>query len=650
VTTAPYGTWSSPITAAMVAGSAVSLSEPWIEDGVVYWLERRPEEGGRGVVVRGGPFDDARDVTPAGFNVRTKVHEYGGGAYFVHRGVLFFSNFEDQRLYRQEAGADPVAITADTDGRHRYADGRMLGDGRTIVCVRERHEGSGRPDEVLNELVVLGSDGSTEPTVVASGRDFYAAPRPSPDGSTLCWLEWDLPWMPWDGTELWIAAIGADGSLSDRRRVAGAVPGEAIVSPAWSPAGELHFVSDRTGWWNLYRARADDVRPLSKMDAEFGWPMWVFGESPFAFLSDGRIACLWEQGGVQHVSVLDPESGELIDLDLPHSAIQGPYLVAAGSQIVFIGGAPTIPEQVVSLDFGTRAVEVLAASADVEIEPGYLTEPVAIEFPTDGGVTAHALFYPPRNRDFTAPDGELPPLIVASHGGPTGESVASFDLEIQYYTSRGFAVVDVNYGGSTGFGREYRERLYGQWGVVDTVDCINAAKHLAAEGLVDGSRLCVRGGSAGGYTTLCALTFHDDFAAGASYYGIADLVPFATGDTHKFESRYEHMLVGPWPEAEELYSARSPINFVDRLSCPVIVLQGAEDEVVPPTQAELMVNALRAKGLPYAYLLFEGEQHGFRKAENIARSIEAEVSFYAAVFGFALGDQVEPVEIHNLRH
>ena len=563
----------------------------------------------------------------------------------MHRGVVFSSNFTDQRLYRHDPGQTPTPITPETDGRVRYADGRVTSDGMRMICVRERHEDDG----VVNEIVSIPTDGSGDASIVVGGRDFFSTPRISPDGAKLAWLTWDLPYLPWDGSELWVADLDPTGAVSGERLVAGKAATESIFQPEWGPDGVLHFVSDRTGWWNLYREVDGEVHAICPMDAEFGWPQWVFGVSTYAFLDDGRIACIWTRNGEQHVSVIDPRTGELLDLDLPYDAIDYPFIAAEGQTIAFVGGSTDTPPQVVVLDFLARSVDVLKESEEITVEPSFLSAPRAIEFPTDGGLTAHAFFYPPASKDFVGPVDERPPLIVMSHGGPTSAVSAEFDMATRFWTSRGFAVVDVNYGGSTGYGRAYRERLNGNWGVVDTMDCINAATYLTAQGEVDGGRLLIRGGSAGGYTTLCALTFHDDFAAGASYFGISDLEPFAKpGGTHKFESRYEHTLVGPYPEAAELYRARSPIHFVDMISCPMILLQGAEDEVVPPAQSEVMVDALKAKGLPYAYLLFEGEQHGFRKAENIVRSLEAELSFYAQILGFAPGDPIEPVAIANL--
>jgi dipeptidyl aminopeptidase/acylaminoacyl peptidase len=643
---APYGTWRSPISAEMVSVGGVTLSKPWLEDGSVYWQESRPAEGGRSVLMLGDPFSEPVEVTPPGLNVRTTVHEYGGGAYLIHRGTVFFSNFADQRLYRQELGGDPVAITPESGGRDRYADGRVTPDGRWLICVRERHPDPDEPSGVTNELVAIPPEGSAEPVTIRSGRDFYSTPRISSDGSTLCWLEWDLPWMPWDGCELFVAELGGDATLEHVRQVAGRAGEESIFQPAWSPAGDLHLISDRTGWWNLYRERDGQVQALHPAEAEFGWPQWVFGMTAFGFLGDGRIACLWERDGVQHVAVLDPESGELIDLDVPHTALR-PWLDVEGDRVAFVGGGPSIPDQVVLLDVTARSIDVLTTSSSVDVDEGYFSVPRQIEFPTEDGLTAFAHLYPPRNRDATGADGERPPLIVMSHGGPTSEATPGFSLEMQFWTSRGFAVVDVNYGGSSGFGRDYRQRLNGYWGIVDTADCINAARWLAEQGEVDGDRLLITGGSAGGYTTLCAVTMHDGFAAGTSYYGLADLESFVKGGTHKFESRYLFKLVGPYPEDAERYRSRSPINFTDGISCPMLLLQGAEDRVVPPDQAEIMVEALKRKALPYAYLLFEGEQHGFRKAESTTRALEAELSFYAQVLGFER-DDVPTLHIENL--
>jgi dipeptidyl aminopeptidase/acylaminoacyl peptidase len=644
-TTAPYGSWASPISAELVAAGGVSLDEVRVAGGHLYWVEGRPLEGGRQVVCRARPGGAAEDLVPEGFNARTRVHEYGGGAYAVAGGTLFFSNFADQRLYRLDPGAGgprPVTPEPPAPAAHRYADACPTPDGRRLVCVRERHDGG----EVVNELVAVPVDGGGPPVVLAAGRDFYATPRVSPDGRRLAWLEWDHPNMPWDGTELKLAELAGDALAGDPVTVAGG-PGESVFQPAWRPDGVLHLVSDRTGWWNLYRVGPDrELEPLCPAEEEFGHPQWVFGMSTYAFLPGDRIACIHGRGPMQRLGILDP-GGSLTDLDLPFTAFSPPQLHAAGDRLACLAGAPGRATAVVLIDPAGGQVEVLRSSEDRELDPGYLTEPEPIEFPTEGGRTAHALYYPPANQDVQGPEGQRPPLLVASHGGPTAGVTSSLHVGYQFFTSRGIAVVDVDYGGSTGYGRAYRQRLDGQWGIVDVDDCAAAARHLAGRGEVDPDRLAIRGGSAGGYTTLCALTFRDDFAAGASYYGVADAAALAR-DTHKFESRYLDRLIGPWPEAEATYRERSPIHFTDRLSCPVILLQGLEDQVVPPAQAELMAAALEAKGIPYAYLPFEGEQHGFRQAAHIRRALEAELYFYGRVFGFDLADPVEPVPIAHL--
>ena len=647
MTVVPFGAWPSPITAEMLATAGVALGEARLDDGIVYWTEMRPTEGGRGVVCKGDPHTAPVDVTPEGFDARTRVHEYGGGAYTVHRGTVYFSNRPDARLYRQPDGGAPESITPDTEGAHRYADGTITPDGRWWIGVRERHDLG--PAGVVNELIAVPTDGSVQPHVLATGRDFYSSPRVAPDGGRLAWLEWDLPWMPWDGTELFAAALSGDAELGDPARVAGRVGEESIWDPEWSPTGDLVFASDRSGWWNLERVRDGERRVLHAAEAEFGYPQWVMGEHSFGFLSDGRIVCMYDRDARTSIAVLDPETGELTDLDLPYDALHGePGLDVAGSTIVFTAGSPTRPDELVWLDFSARSVDVIRTSMDAPVDDAYFSVPEAIEFPTDGDRTAHALFYPPANPDATGPDHARPPLIVLAHGGPTGHTTAAFDLGMQFWTSRGFAIVDVNYGGSTGYGREYRQRLNGMWGVVDLQDCVNAARFLVDRGDVDGDRIVVRGGSAGGYVVMCGLTFTDVFAAGASYFGIADLVPFADGDTHKFESRYVHTMIGPWPEAEDTYRARSPINFTDLLSTPMLVLQGAEDEVVPPSQAELIVAVLERKHIPHAYLLYEGEGHGFRKAETIANARNAELSFYGQILGFEPAGDVPKLAIADL--
>jgi dipeptidyl aminopeptidase/acylaminoacyl peptidase len=617
VTSVPFGSWPSPIAAAAVARAGVRLGEPALgEDGSAWWLERRPLESGRTALVREG-----EDVIPPEFNVRTRVHEYGGGAWLLHGETVFFSHWDDQRLYRLDPGGSPVPVTP--EGPYRYADGRALPDGSAIVCVRETH-GDGEP---VNDLVRIPADGSGPPEPIASGRDFYATPRPSPDGRALCWLCWDHPNMPWDGCELWVAG----------RRVAGG-PDESIWQPEWSPSGELHWVSDRTGWWNLY----SEAGRLTDERAELGVPQWQFGGATYAFLEDGTIACVRIERAVARLHLL--RDGRLDDVGLPYTSFGYPCLRAGGQRLIFVAASPEQEPAVVRWSETEGATELRRAS-DEPLDRALVSIPRAIEFESAGGRTAHAFYYPPVNPGFEGPDGERPPLLVQIHGGPTAYAAPELDPATLFWTTRGVGVVDVNYGGSTGFGRDYRNLLRGTWGIVDVEDCIAAARHLAAEGDADGNRLAIHGGSAGGYTTLCALAFHPDaFGAGASYYGVADAATLAR-DTHKFESRYLDRLIGPWPEAEELYFERSPINFADRIRVPVLLLQGLEDDVVPPAQAEEMAAALRNSGVPHAVLMFEGEQHGFRRAETIIRSLEAELSFYGQVFGFQPADEIEEVQL-----
>jgi dipeptidyl aminopeptidase/acylaminoacyl peptidase len=648
-TVAPYGTWSSPISAEMVAQAGVRLSAPWIEDGVVWWLEGRAAEGGRVALVRRDPDGSRVDAVPEDFNVRTSVHEYGGGAYCIRRGVAYCSNFDDQRLYRIQPGAEPVPITPDVpERRHRYADGRIIEDGRLWIGVRERHAESDRSVDVVNELVAVPTDGSTEPRVIVDGRDFYSSPRISPDGRRLCFLAWNLPWMPWDGCELHVADVAPDGAVTNVAHVAGSDGTESIWQPEWSPGGDLVFVSDRSGWWNLERIRDGERRALYPVEAEFGYPAWVFGLQSFAFVDDGRLVCGYEAGGFTRFGLVDPESGTLDRLDVGLDSWRSPYLVAERGDAVVVAGSSTEPTQVARIEIASGRRETLRTSLEAPIPIEYVSMPQAIEFPTEGGLTAHAFFYPPTNPDYEATRDEAPPLVVESHGGPTDAAVAVFSLGVQYWTSRGFGLVDVDYGGSTGYGRAYRERLNGQWGVVDLQDCVHAARYLVERGEADPERLLITGGSAGGYTTICALTFTDVFAAGTTYFGVADLEQFTGGETHKFELKYEHTLVGPYPERADLYRERSPIHFTDRIQTPMLVLQGADDRVVPPAQAELIVAALRERGIPHAYLLYEGEGHGFRKAENIIGSLEAELSFYAQVLGFEPAGSIPKLEIDNI--
>jgi dipeptidyl aminopeptidase/acylaminoacyl peptidase len=636
----PYGSWKSPITSELAA-SATQLTEVTVRAGETYWRELRPEERGRFTIMKQATDGRIMELTPSPFNARTTVHEYGGGSFVLADDVVYFSNFSDQRVYRLEHGMEPQPVTPTAN--MRYADGVMDQHRGRMICVREDHSLSDQ--NAVNTIASLDLDEKDCGEVLVSGNDFYSSPRLNPEGSRLAWITWNHTNMPWDGTELFVAEVNTDGSLGRLQLIAGGL-NESVLQPEWSPSGVLHFVSDRTGWWNLYRWNGKGVEPLHDMRAEFGRPDWVFGLSTYAWMSPERIICAYTTKGTWNLAELNTTSLEFKQIENPYSEIW--YLHAESGCATFLAGSPTVPDSVVRYDVATQQFSVVYHSRSQAIDPNYMSVPQAIEFPTTNGLKAHAFFYAPRNRDFTAPESERPPLIVISHGGPTAATSATLSLAVQFWTTRGFAVVDVNYGGSTGYGREYRQRLYGQWGVVDVDDCVSAADYLVKARLADINRLAIRGGSAGGYTTLCALTFRDVFKAGASYYGVSDL-EVLDKETHKFESHYNVKLIGPYPERRDLYWERSPIHFADRISCPMIIFQGLEDKIVTPSQAELMVQALRAKGLPYAYLAFEGEQHGFRRKENIKRAREAELYFYSRIFGFELADHLEPVKIENFK-
>lgn len=650
---APFGSWSSPVDAAAVARTGRRLAFPALAgDGAVWWLEGRPSEGGRAVLMRRPPGGDPEAAVGEATNVRTRVHEYGGGAWcLVEPERFLFVEFADQRIYSQRLGEEPVAISPEppSPGALRYADLRPTRDGLGVVCVRERDREGGEP---ANEIVLLPVDGAGEPRVLASGRDFYSFPRLSPDGGWLAWTCWDHPNMPWDGTELWVAPLADSG---EERLVAGGAE-ESVFQPEWSPDGHLHFASDRDGWWNLYRAgdpggqlsgEEGTLVQMTEEQADFAHPQWLFGGATFGFLDSGAIVCVRTRGAEEQLALLQPSGWEPADLGLAFTDFGFPALSVRGERVAFAAASPETETAVVVHDVASGETEVVRTSSDEPVDPAYVSRPQPIEFPTGEGETAYGFYYPPANPEFEAPDGERPPLIVESHGGPTSHVTPALSREFVYWTSRGFGVVDVNYRGSSGYGRAYRNRLRGEWGVVDSEDCVRAALHLAERGEVDGGRLAIRGGSAGGYATLCALTFHDAFAAGASYYGVADAESLA-GDTHKFESRYLDLLIGPYPEQAELYRERSPINHVDRLQVPVILFQGLEDRVVPPNQAEQMAAALERNGVPHAYLPFEGEQHGFRKAETNIRCLESELYFYGRIMGFEPAGDPAPVEITGL--
>ena len=696
-TVAPYGTWTSPISAQTVAAQGLRLGFVALDGEDIYWLEGRPHEGGRNALVKRSADGAIADVTPRDHNVRTRVHEYGGGAYVVSKGVVYYSNFVDQRIYRiagstppfSARGAEPGLRTwggsrgaetprdADPPERSRgaetprdadppepitaegnwfYADAAIDERRQRLICVREHHSRQGH--EPVTTLVSIPLDqsavgsGQSAGEIIASGYDFYSTPRLSPDGSQLAWLSWRHPQMPWDGTELWVAAVSDAGTLVDPALVAGG-PHESIYQPGWSPHGMLHFASDRTGWWSLYKCEVRSAKfeaqpvlwqPID--EAEFGRPQWLFGWATWAFADERHMVATYAHRGRWTLATIDTEAGTLTSVPTRLEPLE--WLTATPTHAVYVAASPDTPPSVARTNLVTGETEMLRSSSTLTLDRLHISVPEAIEFPTEDGVTAHAFYYPPRSAKFSALADDRPPLIVISHGGPTTQTKAVLDLQVQYWTSRGFAVVDVNYGGSSGYGREYRQRLNWHWGIVDVDDSINAAKHLVEQGRADPDRLIIRGGSAGGYTTLAALAFHPEvFRSGASYYGVSDVEALAK-DTHKFESHYLDTMIGPYPAAKDVYRARSPIHFVDRLSCALILFQGLEDKVVPPDQSEKMADAVRAKGLPVAYLAFEGEQHGFRRAETIIRCLEAELYFHGAVFGFTPAGPLTPIDIDNL--
>jgi dipeptidyl aminopeptidase/acylaminoacyl peptidase len=637
-TISAYGSWPSPLPANLLAESSLRLGDVRTVGTRVYWLEGRPQEKGRGVVMTQLPGEQPQTCTPAEINVRTRVYEYGGAPYAVDSQHLFVCSDQDGRIYFAEHGQTFVPISP--EGSFRYGDLHVCANSSWLMAVREDFSVAGK--EPSSALVLLDWKVKAS-AVLTSGYDFYASPRVSPDGKQLAWLCWNHPNMPWDGCELWLADLSKQGTISNLKRIAGGEK-ESITQIEWSPGGLLYFVSDRHGYWNLFRTTAEGIQSLCPKNAEFGRPHWVFYQSSFAFESEYQLLCSYIEQGVGKLARLDLERGILEDLPVPFTDFN--YLQMGDRGLVMLAASPTCPATVVVLNGKTLQTEMIQSSSAISLDQAYISQAQTIEFVSENGRTAHAFYYAPCNPEYQGNPGEKPPLLVKSHGGPTAATSNAFRLSIQYWTSRGFAVVDVNYGGSTGYGREYREQLNGSWGVVDVDDCLHAAKYLVDKGLADVQRLAISGGSAGGYTTLCALTFRDYFRAGASYYGIGDLEALHA-DTHKFESRYDERLIGPYSTSKELYHQRSPINFAEKLSCPVIFFQGLEDKVVPPAQSETMVNALKEKGIPVAYLAFEGEQHGFRHARNIQRAVETELTFYGKIFGFTPADPAEDFEIFN---
>jgi dipeptidyl aminopeptidase/acylaminoacyl peptidase len=644
---APYGSWRSPITSALIVEQSIGLSEVRRDGDEIYWLEARPQERGRNVVVRWrGAGKPAQEINPRPYNARNRAHEYGGGAWAVSRGLLYFSNFADGRLYRQDgAAAQPQPLTPAPrilERDWRYADGLVDRGRKRWIGVREDHTARNRqyPENSIVAVALTGA-GSDPGRVLASGHDFFSSPRLSPDGRRLAWLAWDHPNMPWTGTVLYMAALGADGMPIGAPVAIAGGPKESLYQPEWSPDGKALFVvSDRSGWWNLHRCALDGgaPRPVAAISAEFARAQWQFGMSSYAFAGRDRIIAAYSKGGIGRLARLDLATGKLEPLDLPFTEFASVQADGRG-RVLFCAGAPHLPAAVVRLDLGTGHHEILKQSTEVAQDPAVSRCFAAmrpIRFRTKGGKQAYGLFYPPSNPGYAAPKGEKPPLVVKCHGGPTSAASSSLDLRIHYWTSRGIAVLDLNYGGSTGYGREYRDRLHLKWGVVDVDDAVNGAKFLARQGWADGRRAVITGGSAGGFTALAALTFRDHFQAGASHYGISDIAALAE-ETHKFEAHYMDWLIGPYPQTKARYRARSPIFHAKQLTRPVIFFQGSEDRIVPPNQTEKMVETLRRKGIEVGYLLFSGEGHGFRQAANIQRALDAELYFYSfALFGTKL--------------
>lgn len=633
-----FGEWKSPITSSLIATSAIGLAETYREGNVLYWTEMRPNEGGRQAIVMRDENRNVEDVIAAPFSARSRVHEYGGGAFTVIGRVIYFSNMADQRLYRVEPGGEPVAVTAES--KRRFADGTIDKTGSWMIAVCENHEKAG--SEAVNTLVRIDLK-TGEVKDVVSGADFYASPRLSPDGKSIAWISWHHPSMPWDETELWLSSVDGAGNLAQPKKIAGTA-GESINEPRWSPKGELFYVSDLSQWWNLYRyENGGRSVPVHESESEFTGPLWGLGISSYGFLNDHEIIAAHVIKGVWFLGRLDLNSGFLKRIDVPFSEIR--QVRVSGQKVSFLAAAPDEPWTLIEWDRPTDEFKRVKTAFRVDVPTTFFSSPSAVQFDTARG-KSYGFYYPPCNPDHENKN-EAPPLLVVSHGGPTGACSTNLNLGYQFWTSRGFAVLDVNYGGSTGYGTQYRRRLNGQWGIVDVEDCIAGANHLVAQKLADPKRLIIRGGSAGGFTTLAALTFHKVFSAGASHYGVSDIELLAK-DTHKFESKYDSTLIGPYPQRKDLFVERSPIHYVDQISCPLILLQGLEDKVVPPNQAEKMYLAVKKRGIPVAYVTFAGEDHGFRKKESIERALNSELYFYSKIFNFVPADKIEPIQIDNL--
>ncbi len=624
-TPTPFGSWPSPLGARDVAAASLSLAYATAHGGRLYWTESRPQERGRSVLVTETSDGAIEDVTGSNANVRSRVHEYGGRAYGVADGEIVFCEFADQRLYVQRADSAPRALTPDG---YRYADFATASDGRTFFAVREDHSAPGEP---VNAVVALDVDVESAGRVLFDRSDFVAYPRPSADGR-IAFIAWNHPNMPWDATTLYVARLGAEG-LEDLRVVAGgpAAAAESVLEPVWDGDGTLYFLSDRSGYWNLYRWKDGSTEAVTAIDADFGGPLWNLGASTYALTGDGRALARICRNAVDQLALVDLASGHLTDLALPFVSF-GSVGVLDTEHGFAIAAAETAPHALITFSLRDGTHRVVRTAGSAPLAPDFVSRAEPIRFPTRPGADgvpreAHAFFHPPCNPGCSSPKEAKPPLLVLVHGGPTAHAAPALSPPIQYWTTRGFAVVNVNYGGSSGFG---------------------AVDYLVAQGRVDGARVAIRGGSAGGFTVLAGLAFTRRFTAGINYFGVADLESLAA-DTHKFESRYLDRLVAPLPDGLATYRARSPIHHLEALDAALITFQGDEDLAVPPAQSRGIVAAVRARGKPVAYLEFQGEQHGFRRAENIVRALEAELYFLGRIFGFTPADAIEPVPIDNLQ-
>lgn len=633
---APYGSFTSPISAELVAKGSRGIRQILIDDNdEMYWIEGRPEEKGRAVAVK---YSGRKDVLPSSYYIRTTVHEYGGKCTAIHEGTIYFSNFADQNIYKLAQTGVVTRVT--NTSVLRFGDFVVHPNGKWLYSVMEDHS---NPVDVQNSVVKVNLEtGDIEK--IAAGHDFYAAPRLSPDGNRIAYIFWDTPNMPWDKTELWIGDLNQNGLIESEKKITG-LENESVVEPSWSPQGVLYFVSDRNGYWNLYN---EENEAICEMNADFSAPIWVLGNKSYTFISINNkphIAAIYTEKAIDSLALINLETNSFKKIPLEFNTLTDVTLKK--QNLVLLAKSPTELQQIIEIDPISNQVTVLVAPEPLNIDPSFFSSPEVIEFPSLNEKNAFAFFYPPKNPNFKADAGEKPPLIVFTHGGPTANVNPSLKLSIQFWTSRGFAVCDVNYSGSSGYGREYRDRLKGNWGVVDVYDVCSAAQYLVDKGLVDKEKLIIEGGSAGGYTTLAALTFRNVFKAGASYFGVSDL-ELLTKDGHKYEARYLDSLVGPYPADIAIYHARSPLFHTDKLSCPVLFLQGGMDKIVPPNQAEKMYEALLKKKIPTAYILFEEEAHGFRSAPNIIASFEAELYFYRKILKIQTNEKAPPLKIVGL--